>query len=95
MNSQEPAQPSLGYFVGLVRKASEEFAFYAEADAGFDAGEFSGPAIARAEQTAFDLIARDAGFSSYDALLTAVQLRTSYRWAHFNLPPARASEEGF
>lgn len=54
-------------------------------DAGFDAGEFSGPEHGRAHDEALATIARKAGFADVDALADALAARTSQRWVHFEL----------
>lgn len=52
-------------------KIVQAYAYAADMDAGFDAGEFSGPAIARAEERAVTLLADLQGYS-YDMVMDEV-----------------------
>lgn len=76
----------------LSRAASEivRFAQLAdkgrENDKGFDAGEFSGPAIDRLESREQRYTAERFGFPSAEALWKAIEERTSERWVHYNFP---------
>jgi hypothetical protein len=49
-------------------RIAEMHAVGAAADAGFDGGEFSGPAHLRAESRQLDTTAREYGFRDYEAL---------------------------
>lgn len=78
-----------------LRKLANSHALGAEMDAGFDAGEFSGPAHADAEADEQRVIARRYGFSTVSALYKAIEDRTSARWVHFNMPPVMGEEDEF
>lgn len=55
---------------GMCDKIDHEHAEAAEYDAGFDAGEFSGPEHARMAQREKDRVAKMFGFEDFDALET-------------------------
>ncbi len=54
-----------------------------EADAGFDGGEFSGPASWKARGELCLQIMREGGWSP-EALAEEIEARTSPRWLHFS-----------
>ena len=76
-----------------IWKLSRDHDEAAEFDAGFDAGEWSGPAHADAEEREQEAIAHKYGYKHASALWKAIAERTNAKWMFFNFPPCLRRDE--
>lgn len=89
------ANDNLSRAASEIIRLSDGHTAAAEFDAGFDGGEFSGPAHGRMEAEEQNEVARRYGFRNADQLFDAIHARTNGKWMFFYFPPLMAGSDEY